>query len=92
MTFEEYLTAKKIDSKDFYSNERNLWESWKSEFQQMHPNSFTAQKLYLINPIRRKYPLREATPEKSEPLPETGKTAKPVIKAVKPVFKPKPKS
>ncbi len=55
MTFEEYLISKKIDAVVFNSAEGNLFTTWKVEFEQMHPASFTAQKLYLINPIRRKY-------------------------------------
>ena len=58
MDFEAYLISKKIDSAEFLKAEPNLWASWKIEFEQMHPTSFTAQKLYLINPIRRKYLLK----------------------------------
>lgn len=98
MTFEEYLVSKKIDSTLFSQNEKALWQKWKIEFEQIHPTSFTAQKLYLINPIRRKYPLKEsATPaeakketEKSAPQAAPA-SAKPVMKTAKPVFKPKPK-
>ncbi|HEX6892184.1 MAG TPA: hypothetical protein VF141_15865 [Chryseolinea sp.] len=55
MDFEAYLISKKIDSALFHKAEPDLWASWKVEFEQMHPASFTAQKLYLINPVRRKY-------------------------------------
>ena len=99
MTFEEYLVSKKIDSALFLAKENELWTSWKVEFEQMHPNSFTAQKLYLINPIRRKYPLKEVPQVKTEEPKKTDTPAvaaptpsdKPVIKTAKPVFKPKPK-
>lgn len=57
MNFEEYLFGKKIDSKAFKAAEANRWKEWESEFEQLHPDSFTLQKLNLINPIRRKYPL-----------------------------------
>ena len=57
MDFETYLTSKRIDSARFKAAERELWESWRNDFEQMHPNSFTVQKLNLINPIRRKYQL-----------------------------------
>jgi hypothetical protein len=57
--FESYLISKKIDSGRFLKAEPEVWKTWKSEFDQMHPNSFTAQKLYLINPVRRKYPLKQ---------------------------------
>jgi hypothetical protein len=59
MTFEEYLVSKKIDQSLFKDAEPKLFQDWKTEFEQLHPNSFTAQKLYLINPIRRKYVLKE---------------------------------
>lgn len=57
MTFEEYLTGKKIDSLAFKKAEPTRWNEWENEFAQLHPDSFTLQKLNLINPIRRKYPL-----------------------------------
>lgn len=99
MTFEEYLISKKIDPALFMEKEKDLWTTWKAEFEQMHPNSFTAQKLYLINPIRRKYQLKEIVPPiveepkkvetaPAEPMPPI---PKPVVKIAKPVFKPKPK-
>ncbi len=100
MSFEEYLASKKIDSRLFYEKETAVWTSWKTEFDQMHPNSFTAQKLYLINPIRRKYQLKEIVPpkvdasEKVEATPSgtTTPPPKPAVKIAKPVFKPKPKN
>lgn len=96
MTFEEYLTSKKIDSGIFQQNEPALWELWKQEFEQMHPNSFTTQKLYLINPLRRKYPgkvLPKETAEGSSADKEVP-APKPVSTVAKPrpLFKPKPKT
>jgi hypothetical protein len=80
MTFTEYLISKKIDGATFQAAEPALWNEWSKLFEQMSPASFTSQKLYLINPIRRKYQLKvEAT-----------ETTKPVV-AAKPVMKPKPK-
>jgi hypothetical protein len=58
VNFETYLESKKIDSAAFRKAEKMLWESLNLEFDQMSPASFTAQKLYLINPIRRKYHLK----------------------------------
>ncbi len=58
--FEEFLKNKKIDSARFKATEPARWQEWQELFIQMHPKSFTAQKLYLINPIRRKYPLPTA--------------------------------
>jgi hypothetical protein len=64
VNFEAYLSSKKIDSAAFKKAEPVLWDAWRKEFEQLHPNSFTAQKLYLINPIRRKYHQAiEALPE-----------------------------
>jgi hypothetical protein len=104
---ETYLTSKRIDSTAFQTAEPELWKSWRYEFEQMHPNSFTVQKLNLINPIRRKYPLK-SIPEKTalstatpptasdtpsvEPKPVTASTANPKPSIPKPVFKPKPKT
>lgn len=80
--FEAYLKSKKIDAKAFRKHERQMWEAWKQLFAEVHPNSFTQQKLFLINPVRRKYPLKE---ELSAEKPKPAK--------VKPKFKipPRPK-
>ena len=59
-TFEFYLSSKRISFDDFKSAEPLLYAEWKKIFEQIHPDSFTAQKKFLINPIRRKYPLKEA--------------------------------
>jgi len=75
--FEDYLLAKLIDSAKFQSAEPNLYQELAALFHQIHPDSFTAQKLYLINPIRRKYQLEVttvATPDKPK------KVFKPKIK------------
>jgi hypothetical protein len=72
LTFASYLKSKKIDSKAFYNGQKETFESWKREFDQMHPNSFTQQKLFLINSIRREYPLVEKA--------ETGEVKKPAMR------------
>lgn len=89
----------------FKKAEPQLWAEWNNEFEQMHPDSFTMQKLNLINPVRRKYTLL-VVPQKKEgadmsmpPVPPAGQeinpTAQPPAKPkpimAKPVFKPKPK-
>ena len=83
MNFEEYLISKKIDSQAFRTAEPSLWNEWNGLFEAMSPVSFTAQKLYLINPLRRKYLLKitevAAVPKASAPA------------AARPVMKPKPK-
>ena len=95
MNFEEYLPGKKIDSSAFRAAEEQLWAGWKTEFEQMHPNSFTVQKLNLINPIRRKYPLKsDSTQGPSKIETETSPLnpqASQKPNQSKPVFKPKPK-
>jgi len=80
MTFQEYLTSKKIDGPAFQAAEPVLYQEWNSLFDEMSPASFTSQKLYLINPVRRKYQLKVQPAE----------TSKPVV-AAKPIMKPKPK-
>jgi hypothetical protein len=104
--FEDYLISKRIDSASFKKAEPELWAEWNNEFEQMHPDSFTMQKLNLINPVRRKYRLL-VIPQKKEDaeapvpseLPPAGQEinpaaqlpAKPKPIMAKPVFKPKPK-
>lgn len=79
--FEEYLSSKKIDATAFKEEKPEIWENWKSLFYTMHPNSFTQQKLFLINPIRREFPLKESASTASDKN-DTTSTVKP-----KPKFK-----
>ncbi len=79
--FDDYLRKKKIDADAFKKAETDLYSSLKEVYDQMHPDSFTAQKLFLINPIRRKYQLKEV----AEKPAEKPKTMRPKI------MKPKPK-
>jgi hypothetical protein len=79
MTFEEYLIKKKIDSTSFKLAEPAQWQEWSVLFESMSEASFTAQKLYLINPTRRKYLLKEELIEKPKSAPV----------ATKPVMRPK---
>lgn len=64
LTFTAYLKSKKIDPKKFYQTDSQQFNEWKVEFDQMHPNSFTQQKLFLINKVRRQNSL-ELTEEVS---------------------------
>jgi hypothetical protein len=82
MTFEEYLTDKKIDRGAFKSAEPDCWKEWSALFEQMSEVSFTSQKLYLINAVRRKYLLKTI---------ETATVHKQTAPAARPVMKPKPK-
>ena len=89
-TFEEYLASKRIDSQRFREAEPDVWATWKVEFEQMHPNSFTVQKLNLINPIRRKYQLAfPAEPKKTQETTSPPTGASPSIKPGRPVTRPK---
>jgi hypothetical protein len=87
VTFEEYLISKKIDGLAFSQAEPKLFEEWRQEFDQQHPKSFTAQKLFLINNIRRRFQLKveTATPENNPEKPVVAANpAKP-----KPIMRPK---
>ncbi len=55
MTWEEYCTKKKINSEAFKQAEPKRWAELKTIFEQVHPNSFTEQKKFIINDIRRLY-------------------------------------
>ncbi len=59
MSFEDYLKAKRIDASRYKRAESSQYEGFEKLFLQMHPDSFTAQKLFLINGIRRRFPLKE---------------------------------
>ena len=78
MTFEEYLITKKIDSAAFKAAEPARWKEWNDLFDRVSEQSFTAQKLYLINPSRRKYLLKTAVT--SQAPAASPKPGKPVIK------------
>ncbi|MBL6446925.1 hypothetical protein JMN32_11435 [Fulvivirga sp. 29W222] len=56
MDFQEYLHSKKIDSDAFKQAHSLQWHEWQSVFDQMHPKSFSSQKLFLINSLRHKFP------------------------------------
>jgi hypothetical protein len=90
LDFETYLVSKRIDSQAFKNSEPEMWNAWKNEFEQSHPNSFTVQKLNLINPIRRKYLLQIPPDVKSTetniPSPQPPSSPKPS----RPVMRPKP--
>ncbi len=55
ISFEEYLKNKKIDPVKFKTGEPERYVAWEKIFKETHPESFTAQKKFLINPTRRKY-------------------------------------
>lgn len=58
MTFDEYLIQKKISPDQFQQAEPARYSEWQREFTEMHPESFTTQKKFLLNDTRRKYLVR----------------------------------
>ena len=60
MEFEAYLVQKKIDSAAFRKTDPVRFREWSELFDTMHPESFTAQKKFLINDIRRRYLVTDA--------------------------------
>jgi len=84
MSFADYLASKKIDAARFQVAEPEVFNEWADLFEQVHPNSFTLQKLNLINAIRRRYWLGpEAALDKSSPTsapPAQPTAGKPKIK------------
>jgi hypothetical protein len=91
VNFEEYLISKKIDGSAFLKAEPVLYASWKVEFEQMHPNSFTVQKLNLINPLRRKYHLNIEPPKLQQGATVSQSDQPAAQPASKPSMQPKPK-
>lgn len=83
MELSEYLRKKKIDPEEFKKSEPERWEEFSAIFPQLHPQSFTFQKKFLLNDLRKKYPC------KNEPTVETSGTKTP--QAVKPAIKIAPK-
>jgi hypothetical protein len=82
MDFPSYLQSKKISTTSFQKGHPSLFEEWEGLFAQLSIESFTAQKLYLINNIRRMYP--------QEVLPlESTITAQPIKAKPKVIIKPK---
>lgn len=57
MNFKEYLLSKKINSQNFEQNNLSIFKEWEDLFNSSHVESFTMQKKFLINDIRRKYPI-----------------------------------
>jgi len=56
--FDNYLLQKKIDAMRFREQEPERYAAWEREYAQQHPDSFTAQKKFLLNDTRRKYLVR----------------------------------
>jgi len=58
ISFKEYCVEKKINSEAFKDSDKSLYNMLFHLFMKVHPQSFTQQKKFLINEIRRKYPLQ----------------------------------
>ena len=74
--FQSYLEGKKINATRFLQEEPERYNEYLKIFNQVHPNSFTAQKLFVVNDLRRKYPGTETTEPKKQVKPKL----KPVIR------------
>ncbi len=70
MEFGTFLISKKIDARKFQAGEPRQYADFKRFFDQVHPNSFTQQKLFLINRIRKNYMLKEEARERTAPPPK----------------------
>lgn len=53
MTFNEYLTSKKIDPESFKTWNLSQYQEWERAFAQYHPDSFTMQFKFVLNNTRR---------------------------------------
>lgn len=82
MTFEDYCTKKKIDSARFKEDDPEQWKALAAIFEQISENSFTQQKKFLINDLRRKYLLSE-----SDITKQTGAAPTAKVSAIKPAIK-----
>lgn len=65
--FKTYLYSKKIDAEKFNSKRPDQFREFEFLFNQMHPNSFTTQKLFLLNSIRREFPYNSITEQHVKP-------------------------
>ena len=55
MRFEDYCHSKHIDYAKLKMEQPSLLQELEDYFDQVHPESFTQQKKFLINPLRREY-------------------------------------
>lgn len=79
MEFETYLKSKKIDPEGFRRGQGAQYSDWEGIFLQVSPDSFTQQKLFLINGLRRQYPYTAPPEEKEAADPQKSAKAKPTI-------------
>lgn len=55
--FDAYLLSKKINAESFRLQDPVRYQEWEKLHTEVHVASFEAQKKFLINPTRRKYPV-----------------------------------
>lgn len=73
MTFEEFLKKKKIDPGQLKTAERDLFQTFESDFNQMGDRSFEYSKKFWFNKLRRAHPLKEEPkPVKTEETSSAG--------------------
>jgi hypothetical protein len=82
LEFKEYLHSKKIDSDAFVKAEGTQYDYLKNYFDQVSPSSFTAQKLFLINDLRRKYLYKEIVVENKQEIIVTTSDSQVISKPV----------
>lgn len=75
MDFADYISSKKIDAEAFSASEPGMYQEWESLYGQMSQASFSQQKLFLINGIRRRFPLAK----EEAPKPATKPSPKPRV-------------
>jgi len=90
--FIAYCQSKKIDPSQFQSSEPARFAEWEYIFNQSGATSFTQQKLFLINDMRRRYkygaPIVESKNEMESDLkPAVAPTTAPKPAGFKPKFK-----
>jgi hypothetical protein len=88
--FDIYLAEKKIDSQAFKTAEPEKWQRFRVLFEQMHPASFTTQKKFLINDLRRLYPVKtvQPAPVEASSTEEPTKAVRPMVRRAPVIKKP----
>lgn len=87
MTFEEYCISKKIDPVKFQQFDSQRFAEWSTIFSEAGPESFTQQKLFLINPVRRLYKLENVVVASTSTDSVEKPTSAPKVGGFKPKFK-----
>ncbi|MFN0203580.1 MAG: hypothetical protein ACKVTZ_18785 [Bacteroidia bacterium] len=66
MTFEEFLTAKRIDIEAYRAARPSEWTGFEALYAQIGAKSFDQQKKFLFNPLRLIFPSKLPLPTKTE--------------------------